>query len=141
MGKDIGYLIKQVDDCLLKKANRNLELIGLTFSQARILMLLREREKAGRMTSHVDIEESIGAAQPTVAGLLRRLKAKGFIRTEAGTMDRRVKNVFLANIDASLWETMRDFGAKTENRLLAGFSKEEVDATRGLLERMLQNIL
>lgn len=140
MNRDIGYLIKQIDDCLHKKANQELESLGLTFSQVRVLLLMREREKARLLTSHKDIEESLGIAHPTVLGLLRRLETKGFIRTETGVADRRIRNVFLAGIDASFWDALLANGAKAEKRLLAGFSKEEATTIQTMLEKILKNI-
>lgn len=140
MKKDIGYLVKAIDICLHKEANRDLEPLGLTLSQVQVLLLLREREKQRQMTSYMDIEENLGISQPTAGGLLRRLEAKGFIRTEVSITDRRIKNVFLANIDPAIWETIYANGKKAEKRILAGFSKDEVDTLRLALERILANI-
>jgi MarR family multiple gene transcriptional regulator MgrA len=140
MKNDVGYLIKQIDECLYRKANQNLKPIDLTLSQVKVLILLREREKTRQLTSHKDIEESLHVSHPTVLGLLRRLEAKGFIRTETGTADRRIRNVFLTQRDASFWDSLRTNQVAMEKLILANFSKEEKDTLRLLLTKLLHNI-
>jgi DNA-binding MarR family transcriptional regulator len=140
MNNDIGYLIKQLDESLHKHANRDLEPFGLTMSQFRVLLHLREREKARLMTSHKDIEAALGVSHPTVVGLLRRLEAKGFVRTETGAVDRRVRNVFLVKVKPSLWSGMHASRLNAEKKLLAGFSKEEASILVAMLKRVLGNI-
>ena len=134
------YLFKQIDDCLQKRANQLLEPLGLTFSQFRVIIVLREREKDRQMTSVKDIEERLNVSHPTVIGLLRRLEEKGIVRTETGVADRRVRNVFLAKSDPAVWEYIRDKWDENETQLMAGLSREEAKTLYELLGRVLKNL-
>ena len=140
MINDIGYLIKQIDQNLLKEVNRNLETIGLTFSQLRVLVLLRQREKDRLMTSFRDIELNFDISHTTALGLLRRLEAKGFIRTETGHADRRVRNVYLTVNDSKVWEILDSNRLKKEKRIINGFTKDEADTLKTLLKKVIRNI-
>lgn len=140
MENDIGYLIKQIDLSLLKAVNRELEAFGLTFSQLRVLVLLRQREQARLMTSFKDIELHFGTSHTTVLGLLRRLEAKRFIRTEIGQADRRVRNVHLSEVDPTFWERLDANKRLTEKRILSGFSNEEVATFQTFLKKVIRNL-
>ena len=140
MINDIWYLIKQIDQNLLKEVNRNLETIGLPFSQLRVLVLLRQREKDRLMTSFRDIELNFDISHTTALGLLRRLEAKGFIRTETGHADRRVRNVYLTVTASKVWEILDSNRLKMEKRIINGFTKDEADTLKTLLKKVIRNI-
>ena len=140
MNKDIGYLIKNIDDRLRQNANRDLETVGLTFSQIRVLFHLRHRESSGLQTSCKDIELILGVAHTTVLGLLKRLEAKGLIRTAVRGSDRRVRDVFLGSIEPGLWTFGEEHRKRAEKRILAGFSREEKAALRKALAKILANL-
>jgi DNA-binding MarR family transcriptional regulator len=140
MKNDIGYLIKQIDVCLQKRANQELLSVDLTFSQLRILILLRDREGKRLLTSHSDIEENLTIAHSTVIGLIRRLEAKGFVRTETSSEDRRIRNIFLANAEQLQWESIIANKDRAERTILKGFSKENIESLRIFLKKILANI-
>ena len=71
MNDDVGYMLKKVNDRIHIQADANLKECGLTFSQMRVLMVLR---KNGGQVSQKMIEEELGVAHPTVVGIVSRLE-------------------------------------------------------------------
>ena len=76
MNDDVGYMLKKVNDRIHIQADANLKECGLTFSQMRVLMVLR---KNGGQVSQKMIEEELGVAHPTVVGIFSRLEKNGFV--------------------------------------------------------------
>lgn len=87
---DIGFMIKQLNDSLEKKANEDLQANGLTLSQLRVMSFIAGN---GFQTTQKEIEDHLEVSHPTVNGLLKRLEAKGKITTELSTNGRLSKIV------------------------------------------------
>ena len=90
MNDDVGYMLKKVNDRIHIQADANLKECGLTFSQMRVLMVLR---KNGGQVSQKMIEEELGVAHPTVVGIVSRLEKNGFVSCYMDPADRRSKIV------------------------------------------------
>lgn len=75
----IGMLLKQINDNLGKRANNELRKSGLTISQIRYLGFMYENGK--ERTPFKLLEKEFDVAQPTVAGIMRRLEKKGLVGT------------------------------------------------------------
>lgn len=113
--------------------------LRVTAPQCRLLMYLESRGGAG--VSQRDIEQYLGVSHTTVKGLLQRLEEKGYVRTAFDSSDRRVKHAYLTpdflQLNAQAKEAMRDF----EEQLMRGFSAEETEQLRSMLERIYHNTL
>ncbi|MDR0468663.1 MAG: MarR family transcriptional regulator [Peptococcaceae bacterium] len=131
-----GWLIKQISDTAAKHANNSLREKNLTFTQVRVLMMLYGSET----TPLKEIERWLQVAQPSVAGVVSRLKAKGLIEVQASTEDSRMKLVKLTD-DGNQYviETRRDIERVAE-RMFAGFSEEEKDTLDMLLLKICENL-
>jgi len=138
MFDDIFPWIKIISDCVEKAANQHLKQLNLTLSQARILLYLRERK--GEKTSQKDIEDYFEVTHPTVIGILKRLESKGFISSEFDSEDKRVKNVYLTENEASIYDEMDDFKKTTEQKLLQGLTDVQIQELKSLLKSVYKNI-
>ena len=113
--------------------------LRVTAPQCRLLMYLDSR--GGVAVSQRELEHYLGVSHTTVKGLLQRLEEKGYVRTAFDSADKRVKHAYLTEafrrLQAETRQSLQDF----EETLTAGFSAEETDQLRSMLERIYQNTL
>lgn len=126
-----GELIKQIDDGMKKQINSDLKKYDLTFSQMSVLAILNSEET--KSLTMKEIEQKLRVAQPTVAGIVKRLKEKDFIQVRVVQGDGRMKVVTLTEKGKACCQASKEDIMNTEERLLSGFSTGE----RRLLFTML----
>lgn len=137
MREDVGYLLKQLNDRLRVQADCSFKECDLTFSQVRVLEVLR---KNGGQASQKTIEETLGVAHPTVVGIVSRLEKNGFVSCHMDQADRRSKIVCETEKALENHRKHRRAMQKTEERLLAGFSEEEIRELKRMLRHLYQNM-
>ena len=130
--------LKMIDESIKRKANADLEQMGLTIVQHHVLVYLVRRE--GHIAPLKEIEREFHVSQPTVAGVARRLEAKGYVSAEQHPDDRRVKQIRLTERGEELcrrsWEKMKSrFAVMTD-----GLSPEECVQLDRLLDVVYRNI-
>lgn len=113
--------------------------LRVTAPQCRLLMYLESRGGAG--VSQRDIEQYLGVSHTTVKGLLQRLEEKGYVRTAFDSKDRRVKHAYLTPDFLQLMAQAKDAMHDFEEQLMRGFSAEETEQLRSMLERIYHNTL
>lgn len=95
--------------------------------------------KNGEPVSQRQIEAHVGITHPTAKGLLQRMEEKGFVRTAFDSTDKRVKHVYLSELSLDLQEKYGKAVQQVESILLKGFSDEEREQLRSLLDRLYAN--
>ena len=75
--KDIGYLIKNINDKLKVKADADLKHNKLTLAQSRVLTFLDSR---GGQATQKEIEVYLEVSHPTVVGIISRMEQNGHLR-------------------------------------------------------------
>lgn len=134
-GDTCGALLKQIHDVLEKQANNALRGQGITFSQSGVLMLLYEREE--KTAAFKELEKDFGVAQPTMAGILRRLEQKGLIAVLEDAEDKRIRRARLTQAGEEKCREGYRHRRATEERLLCGLTEQE----RAELLRLLAKVL
>lgn len=133
------FLMKMVSDRADAAFLQQVGDLGLTAPQCRLLMYLESQD--GRPVSQRELEKYLGVSHTTVKGLLNRLSEKGHVRTAFDSEDGRVKHAYLTEgfrqMQAEAEQKLRAF----ESRLVAGFSAEEQETLRLMLERIYNNSL
>ena len=134
---ECGGLIKQIKDAIAKLANNSLREKNLTLTQMRVLMELHSSKDAMPLK---EIERKLQVAQSSAAGVVSRLRAKGFVSTFTSSDDSRVK---LARLTESgkqcCYNTWQDI-ERLEARMFAGFSKVEKDELNRQLLKISENL-
>ena len=138
MFDDIFPWVKIISDCVEKAANQHFKQLNLTLSQARILIYLRGRN--GEKTSQKDIEDYFEVTHPTVIGILKRLESKGLITSGFDSEDKRVKNIYLTENEASIYNAMDDFKNTMEQKLMQGLTDVQIQELKALLKSVYENI-
>lgn len=131
--------VKMIEHLAKRIGNAHLNTIGLTQSQADIIVFLaRESDKKIHQR---DIERALNYSNPTITGLLNRLEQKGLITRTVDVHDSRMRLISLTNEALSIVEEIYRSIQETEKILLDGFSKEEIELLAPLMARIAKNAL
>lgn len=131
--------VKTIEHLAKRIGNAHLNSIGLTQSQADIILFLA---RASHKKIHQrDIERALHFTNPTITGLLNRLEQKGLITRTVDVNDTRMRVISLTNAALSIVEEIYRSIQETEKKLLAGFSTEEIELLAPLMARIAKNAL
>lgn len=133
------FLMKMVSDRADTIFAQRVGQLRVTAPQCRLLMYLDSR--GGAPVSQRELEHYLGVSHTTVKGLLQRLEEKGYVRTAFDSADKRVKHAYLTEAFCRLQMDARQSLKDFEEALTAGFSADEIDQLRSMLERIYQNTL
>ena len=134
----VGQMLKQINDAIEKRVNNELRGKGLTLMQMWVLMALRDKED--HTYALKELEQVLGVAQSTCAGIVDRLTQKALVERFTDSRDRRVKYVRLTSagtaccVDAVL---SKDAG---ERLMMRGLSEEEQAQLMNSLKKIYHNI-
>ena len=114
-----------------------LESMELTASQGHIMAFLAHQETP---PCPRDIESEFQLSHPTVSGLLSRMEQKGFIELRTDPEDRRCKRIYVLPKGEQCHELMHRTIRENEKRIVEGFTPEEQELFRQLLQRAITNM-
>lgn len=134
--KDVGYLIKSINDKLKVRVDAELKQYHLTMSQSRVLVYLRSR---GGQATQKEIETFLDVAHPTVVGLVSRMEQNGYV-TFWPCEDGRNKYVKLTPQAEAIDKDMQENMHINEEMLLAPLSPEERERLRDLLLTVAEHL-
>lgn len=135
--KDVGYLIKSINDRLKVKADANLKRYNLTFTQSRVFAYLQEK---GGQATQKEIEFFLEVSHPTVVGIVSRMEQNGYVISWIDGNDKRNKNVKLTKQAETLGMDMEQNIIDTEKKLLASLSEEDIAHLRKMLFVIYNNL-
>jgi DNA-binding MarR family transcriptional regulator len=123
-----------------KAARREFEgrVADLDITTAQFMVLRRLWEGDGILTTI--LTKDVCSDGGTITGLLDRLEAKGLIRRERSTKDRRAVHVYLTPVGCDLETPLMNVVREINRHALAGFSEEERAALHRALERIGENL-
>lgn len=133
--ESVGYLMKKVISSILVQADTRLSCCELTYAQWLPLYKLVMNEGHTMAGLARDLEIDPGAMTRS----LDRLEAKGLVRRERSTEDRRVVNLVLTDEGRAMAAQVPPVLADVLNGHLAGFSDDEWRQLLSFLTRMLAN--
>ena len=136
---ELGLKLKQIHDCIQKRANNDMQEMDLTFSQHHVIMFLAHRE--GYIAELKELEREFRVSQPTMAGIAQRLEAKGYVEPLAHPTDRRIKMLRLTPEGLELSERSHQKMLRRRQELSKAFTPEELETLERLLDRVYQNVL
>lgn len=134
-----GLLIVGVSRLWRQRLNERLRPLGLSQAKWAALYRLARLEVA---PTQAELAAELGVENPTVARLLTRLEAAGYVERRPAANDRRLKVVHLTALARSEAARIDRIAADLRGELLAGLDPAALDATwQVLLElrRRLEN--
>lgn len=135
--KDIGYLIKNINDKLKVKADADLKHSNLTLAQSRVLAFLDRR---GSQATQKEIEVYLEVSHPTVVGIISRMEQNGHLRCWVDKTDKRNKIVALTEQAKALGEEMEQRILANEKMLLASLSEADIKKLKQMLLIVYNNL-
>lgn len=134
--KDVGYLIKNINDKLKVKADADLKRYNLTFTQSRVFAYLQEK---GGQATQKEIEVFLDVSHPTVVGIVSRMEHNGYL-TCWQDEDKRNKNVKLTQKAESLGMDMEQHMLENEKHLLSPLSPAEAEQLKQMLLQIYDHL-
>lgn len=135
--KTSGKMIR-LSNALIWFRNQELQKHDLTSSQFEVIRYLLTHQDqpatAGTLMKQLELSQS------TVAGILKRLEAKGLIERQTDGNDARREFVTLTESGLALEESLQGIAGKTEKILLRGMSEPEQAEFNRLLQVALENM-
>lgn len=138
LDRSFGFLLHDVSRLLRVEYNRRVRHLGLTRSQWRVIAHL-SRNEGSTQTFLADILEIENA---TLARLLDRLEADGWIERRPSPTDRRAKHLYLTQKPAAIIDAMSRISAQLQHDTLNGLTPNErerlIDTLLGIKRNLLQ---
>lgn len=119
-----------------KKMEHLLEGTGLHRAQHRLLMTLSER----KFESQAELAAILEISTATVAVSLKKLERDGYIQKKSKKEDSRAKFVSLTEKGEDVVAKSREIFAYMDQRVIQGFSEEELVTLRKFLKQMYDNV-
>lgn len=135
--KDVGYLIKNINDKLKVKADADLKRYNLTFTQSRVFAFLQDN---GGQTTQKEIELFLEVSHPTVVGIVSRMEQNGHVTTWIDSNDKRNKNVKLTKQAEEIGIDMEQNMLANEKMLLAPLTEEDAEKLKEMLLLIANNL-
>lgn len=125
MEKDCGTWIHVLSHKLKKRMNANMQSLGLTGVQSRIMHYILVKCADGPVFQR-DVESAFGMSRSTTTGILQLMEKNDLILRKSVASDARLKSLVptdkAAHLDAQIGESLR----QTERRLTRGLSDEQI---------------
>ena len=133
-----GVLIKKLDKVFKQNFDQELERVGLTFSQMRVLRFLEDNPNT--KITQKDISKELDIQHSTTIGLLKRMQEKGLVTVVVDEDNRRCRNIFLTSKAEEISCEMERGRTMMENRVVASFTEEEKEIFYRLLNKAIDNL-
>ena len=135
--RDIGYLIKNINDKLKVKADADLKQYNLTLAQSRVFAFLHNN---GGQATQKEIEVFLEVSHPTVVGIVSRMEQNGHVTTWIDEQDKRNKIVKLTEQAETLGMDMEHDISVNEEKILSSLSEPDVEHLREMLLTIYKNL-
>lgn len=133
-----GVLIKKLDKVFKQNFDQELERVGLTFSQMRVLRFIEDNPKM--KITQKDISNELDIQHSTTIGLLKRMQEKGLVRVVVDEDNRRCRNIFLTKKAEDIRYEMERGREIMESRVVKSFTDEEKETFYRLLNKAIDNL-
>lgn len=135
--RDVGYLIKNINDKLKAKADADLKHYNLTLAQSRVFAFLHSN---GGQATQKEIEVFLEVSHPTVVGIVSRMEQNGYVTSWIDEHDRRNKIVRLTKQAETLGMDMEHNIFANEQKMLSSLSDADIERLREMLLTIYKNL-
>lgn len=136
--KHIGPLLRITHTAMDQQINSRVQEMELTSAQIFVLHYInRNPDKA---IYQKDIEKHFELSHATVAGLIARLEAKGFLECIPDSSDKRYKRLCVTQKARCCDEQMSKNIEQVEQQALKGFSDEDIAQLQNYFDKILSNL-
>jgi DNA-binding MarR family transcriptional regulator len=134
LGESVGYLLSRVKSTMSNMVTqRTMAELGITSTQASILFMVG----SGKCLLAAELAREYGIDASAVTRLIDRLEKRGLLTRVRSSEDRRVVRLALTPEGQALAARMPAIFTSVMDKLLAGFTPEEVGFLKSMLRRIL----
>lgn len=134
--RSFGFLLHDCARQMRREFERRARAIGLTRAQWAAIAHLRRNEGCNQST----LADLLDVEPITLARLLDRMEATGFVVRRPDPKDRRARLVYLTDKATPLIDQLADFAADARAVALAGMTAEEQERVIDLMIRIRGNL-
>lgn len=134
--RSFGFLLHDCARLVRRDFERRARAIGLTRAQWAAIAHLRRHEGCNQST----LADMLEVEPITLARLLDRMEASGWVVRRPDPRDRRARLVFLTDKAKPLIDQLTDFSSETRLAALAGMSAAEQEGVIDMLIRVRANL-
>lgn len=134
--KELGWEIAETHRMLRRHYDRRAAALGVTSAQWRVLVWL-SREPG---LKQVELAERLDVEPITAGRTIDRLEEAGLVARRHDPVDRRAWRLFLTDKAQPTLEGLRLRAEDMAKEVFAGFAGEELQAMRGNLSRIRDNV-
>jgi MarR family transcriptional regulator for hemolysin len=134
--KGIGFLLADVSRLLRRHFDRRMRDLDMTQAQWRALAHLAHEEGINQAA----LAERLEVKPITIARLIDRMEAAGWVRREADTADRRASLLFLTPRAAPILDELQAHADAALKTLMRGIPRSARREFRATLEKMKTNL-
>ncbi len=138
MPERIGNLIKEIQQAVSKERNRYWAAYDLTASQTDVLLMIL-RHPGGEI-NQVDLQRRLHLSNPTVAGIVKRLVARGFLEKRPSRKDARFSALCPTEKAIRAHQQGSDNPQLIDAHFLDGLSEDDCARLEASLAQVLQNM-
>lgn len=131
-----GILIKKAARLFERLANKNLDELGVTYSQT--IFLVRLWHQDGQ--TQIELARSAGLKQPSVVRILDRMERDGLIKREQNSEDRRCFNFYLTNKAKQVCQQLEKHANAMHDVSTRNMSSKEVIQLNKALTIIIKNL-
>jgi DNA-binding MarR family transcriptional regulator len=135
-GESVGYLLSRVRSTMWNMVTQHTTAeLGITSTQASIVFMLA----VGPGLTAADLAREYGIDASAVTRLIDRLEKRGLISRVRSDEDRRVVRLALTDEGRAMADKIPAIFTRVLDKLLGGFTPEEVGFLKSMLRRVLVN--
>ena len=134
--ESLPYWIISTAHLLEQRFNTAFAPLGITFRQAEVMVML----SVDGALSQIEVARRMGIEAPTLAGIVARMEAAGWIVRESCSTDRRKKLLRLTDRVGPLWAQIFDRALEVRGCLTDGVAAEKIQEMIDILEKMQGNL-
>ncbi|HIY09610.1 MAG TPA: MarR family transcriptional regulator [Firmicutes bacterium] len=139
MEKDCGLWINTLSHKLKKRMNANMQSLGLTGVQGRVMHYILVKYARGPVYQR-DVESAFSLSRSTATGILQLMEKNGLIQRESVACDARLKSLIptekAVQLDAEIGQYLR----QTELRLTQGLTDAQLTLFMEIAAQMSANL-
>jgi DNA-binding MarR family transcriptional regulator len=133
--ESVGAHIGRLRKALIEKLDQELEALGISTAQSIVIVMLAEDVASTASDMCRGLSHDPGA----MTRLVDKLESKGLVRRVRTEDDRRSARLALTAKGRALYPKIAEAQVEVFNRLLQGFTRNEVGELESFLKRMLAN--
>jgi DNA-binding MarR family transcriptional regulator len=134
--RSFGFLIHDSARLMRREFERRARALGLTRAQWAAIAHLRRNEGCNQST----LADLLDVEPITLARLLDRMEANGWVRRQPDPKDRRARLVYLTDKAKPLLERLADLAQNTRDVALAGMTPEEQERAIDFMVKVRNNL-